>query len=198
MAGISGNSSPSIDENTLGALVEQHAPMIRALCRRMLHDLHEAEDAFQATFLALIRRAGDLTDRDALGPWLFGVARRTALRARSSRIRRDQSHRPVGEDIEDRDLPHCDDPLQKMLDADHLRVLREEVDRLPADYRAPIVLCDVQGLTRQEAAQRLGWPVGTVGSRIARGHALLRTRLTRRGLGPAAHDNDHDRVERMR
>jgi RNA polymerase sigma factor (sigma-70 family) len=152
----------------------------------MLRDLHEAEDAFQATFLALIRRAGDLTEWDALGPWLFGVARRTALRARSSRIRRDLSQRQVGEQLEDCEPPQLrpDDPLQKMLDADDLRILREELDRLPAGYRAPILLCDVQGLTRQEAAERLGWPVGTVGSRIARGHQLLRTRLTRRGLGP--------------
>lgn len=138
MPGTSGN--PSCDENTLGALVERHGPMIRALCRRMLHDLHEAEDAFQATFLTLIRRAGHLNEWDALGPWLFGVARRTALRARSRRICRDQSHRQVGEGIEDCALPLRDDPLQEMLDADDLRVLREEVDRLPADYRAAIAL----------------------------------------------------------
>jgi RNA polymerase sigma factor (sigma-70 family) len=164
----------------------------------MLPDLHEAEDAFQATFLALILRVGDLTERDALGPWLFGVARRTALRARSSRFRRDQSHRQVGEQLEDCCVPGLrrDDPLQKMLDADDLRVLREEVDRLPADYRAPILLCDVQGLTRQEAAERLGWPIGTVGSRIARGHQLLRTRLSRRGLGPGP--SARDRVEMAR
>jgi polysaccharide export outer membrane protein len=173
------------DEGAIKVLVERHGPMVLSLCRRVLRDPHDAEDAFQATFLVLIRRAGELKEWDTLGPWLFGVARRTAQRARSSRIRRDEHERRVVEEDEDRDVPLPDDPLRGMIDEEDIRVLREEVNRLPAEYRAPIVLCDLQGLTRQEAARQLGWPAGTVGSRVARGRRLLRARLIRRGLAPA-------------
>jgi polysaccharide export outer membrane protein len=173
------------DDGTIKVLLERHGPMVLSLCRRLLRDPHDAEDAFQATFLVLIRRAGELKEWDTLGPWLFGVARRTAQRVRSSKIRRDEHERRVVEEDEDLDVPLPDDPLRGMVDEEDIRVLREEVNQLPAEFRAPIVLCDLQGLTRQEAARQLGWPAGTVGSRVARGHRLLRARLIRRGLGLA-------------
>jgi RNA polymerase sigma factor (sigma-70 family) len=180
MTGGCGNRR--FDEGAIKVLVERHGPMVLNLCRRVLRNPHDAEDAFQTTFLVLIRRAGELKEWDTLGPWLFGVARRTAHRARSSKIRRDEHERRVREEDEERDVPLPDDALRGLVDEEEIGVLREEVDRLPAEYRVPIVLCDLQGLTRQEAARQLGWPAGTVGSRVARGHRLLRAQLLRRGL----------------
>jgi RNA polymerase sigma factor (sigma-70 family) len=165
------------DEAAFAALVARHAPMVLGVCRRVLHDPEDVEDAFQATFLVLVRKAKVLRPHDAVGHWLYGVAYRVALRARSEAARRRSRERPaVGienvADLTDKEPP----------DVDLVPILDEELKRLPASYRAAIVLCYLEGLTHEEAAGQLGWPVGTVKGRLARARALLRDRLSRRGL----------------
>src|SRR4051794_12474814 len=152
--------------------------MVLRTCRGILGDEHEAMDAFQATFLVLARKARSLWVRDSLGPWLHRVAGRAAGRARAEAGRRRQLERWVAERSRTgaaggaRDGPAA--------------AVHEEVGRLPGCYRAAVVLCDLEGRSYAEAAQHLGCPVGTVRSRLARGRGLLRDRLVRRGLGPAA------------
>ena len=167
------------DEAAFEALVGQHGPMVLGTCRRMLSDPHDVDDAFQATFLVLARKAGSIRDADRLGPWLHGVARRVATRSRALSARRDARERSGGEEP----AAEVPDPLERF----ELRAaLDEELSRLPEKYRAPLVLCYLEGLTHDEAAEQLRWPVGTVRSRLAGGRDRLRTRLTRRGLAPSA------------
>jgi serpin B len=160
------------DEAAFTALVKRYGPMVLGVCRRILGNAADAEDAFQATFLVLVRKAGSLTGHAVLGDFLHGVARRTALNARRLSTRRRMKERAMarpevqGEEVRD----------------DWLPLLDEELGRLPDKYRVPIVLCDLEGKTRGEAAQRLGWPPGTVAGRLARGRAMLATRLARRGV----------------
>jgi RNA polymerase sigma factor (sigma-70 family) len=164
------------DEAAFAALVMRHGPLVLGACRRILREPHDVEDAFQATFLILMMRASEVRDPGRLGPWLYGVARRVALRARANAARR-REHSV--------DLTNY--PAESVPDTDHrdvLEVIDAEVDRLPARYRAAVVLCDLEGLTYAEAAGRLRCPQGTVQSRLARGRARLRERLTRRGLAP--------------
>jgi len=159
------------------ALMARHGPMVLGVCRAVLDDPHDVDDAFQATFLVLVRKAGGLRDRDLLGQWLYGVARRVSLRARSDASRRKARER-TGTD-------HPDLAPSTTLDADlrELQALvRDEVDRLPAHERAAVVHCYLEGLTHEEAADRLGWPVGTVKGRLARARDRLRDRLSRRGV----------------
>jgi RNA polymerase sigma-70 factor (ECF subfamily) len=165
------------DEVAFEALVARHGPMVLATCRRMLRDPADADDAFQATFLVLARRAGSIRVGATLGPWLHGVAVRVAIRARSRAAVR-QSREVSGVDLPDRPVaaPPLDD-LQSVID--------EELCRLPARYRDAVVLCLLEGLTHDEAAARLGCPSGTVKSRLSRGRALLKDRLARRDLAPA-------------
>src|SRR4051794_13509265 len=152
--------------------------MVLRTCRGILGDEHEAMDAFQATFLVLARKARSLWVRDSLGPWLHRVAGRAARRARAEAGRRRQLERWVADRSRAaspagaRDRPAA--------------AVHEEVERLPGRYRAAVVLCDLEGRSYAEVAQHLGCPVGTVRSRLARGRGLLRDRLVRRGLGPAA------------
>lgn len=166
------------DEAAFAALVNRHGPMVLAVCRGILRDEHDAEDAFQATFLILARKAGMLWVGDSLGGWLHRVGRRVAVEAGRRAARR----RAV-----ERNVPEIDAriPARDREPGDLLPALHEEIERLPARYRAPVVLCDLERLTRDEAAQRLGWPPGTVAGRLARARALLRDRLTRRGLAPS-------------
>ncbi len=168
------------DEAAFEALVSRHGPMVLGTCRRMLADPHDVEDAFQATFLVLARKAGSIRDADRLGPWLHGVARRVAARSRAlSSPPEVASSEPAVEE------PAVESP--DLLEALELReVLDEELARLPEKYRAPLVLCYLEGLTHDEAAEHLRWPVGTVRSRLAGGRDRLRARLTRRGLAPSA------------
>jgi RNA polymerase sigma factor (sigma-70 family) len=167
------------DEVAFEALIHQHGPMVLGTCRRMLADPNDVEDAFQATFLVLARRAGSIQDADRLGPWLHGVARRVASRSRALSARRN-ALQPTGNHDSSGETPDA-------LEAFELRAaLDEELARLPEKYRAPLVLCYLEGLTHDEAAQRLRWPVGTVRSRLAGGRERLRDRLTRRGLAPAS------------
>jgi RNA polymerase sigma factor (sigma-70 family) len=157
------------DEAAFEALLRRHGPMVWGVCRRVLQPA-DAEDAFQATFIVFVRRANSLDGRGPLGNWLFGVARRIALRARSDaerrRAREQNATRPDSSD------PECE-PLLKLLDA--------ELARLPERYRAPIVLCDLEGSVIREAAEALQCPPGTVASRLARGRQLLARRLARHG-----------------
>ena len=167
------------DEAAFEALLWRHAAAVLGLCRRVLGDAHEAEDATQAAFLALALKAGSIGRRQAVAGWLYTVAYRTALRARDRRSRRGA-------------FPPCDLnalPARPAEDAswrDLRPVLDEEVSRLPEKYRAAFVLCHIEGRTNEEAARELGCPVGTVLSRLARARQQLRHRLTRRGVTLAA------------
>ena len=161
-------------ELAFSALVERHGPMVLRVCRSLLRDEHEAHDAFQATFLVLVRRASRLWVRDSLGPWLHQVACRVASCARSAAARRRRNERRA---VELAAHPSGDEAR------DDLRpILHEEIGRLPEHFRAAIVLCCLEGLTQEQAARQLGWPLGTVQSRLARGRERLRGRLARRGL----------------
>jgi RNA polymerase sigma factor (sigma-70 family) len=161
------------------ALVERHGPMVLRVCRAVLGDEHEAHDAFQATFLVLVRRAGSLWARDSLGPWLHQVACRVARCARLAAARRQRHERNSAALRPESTHPDASD-------RDDLGpLLHAELARLPDRYRAVIVLCYLEGLTQQQAAQHLGWPIGTVQSRLARGRERLRRGCTRRGLAPS-------------
>jgi RNA polymerase sigma factor (sigma-70 family) len=160
------------------ALVERHGPMVLRVCRRLLSDPNDADDAFQSTFLVLFRRAGAIRERRSVASWLHGVALRVASRARvDSSRRRWIERRSVRPDVVRNDR-------HDRLDVDTL--IDEELTRLPEKYRAPIVLCYLEGLTHEVAATRLGWPVGTVRGRLSRARELLRSRLTRRGVTASA------------
>jgi RNA polymerase sigma factor (sigma-70 family) len=163
------------DEAALAALVWRHGPMVWGVCRRALINYHDAEDAFQATFLVLVRRAASITAPELLANWLYGVAHQTALKARATAARRGARERQVADVPEPAaaDCDHCND-LRPLLD--------QELSRLPDRYRAVIVLCDLEGKTPQEAARHLGVPEGTIGSRLARARVLLARRLTGRGV----------------
>jgi RNA polymerase sigma factor (sigma-70 family) len=161
------------DEAAFEALVRRYGPMVLGVCRRVLRDPHDAEDAFQATFLVLVRRAASIARRELLGNWLYGVAYRTARAAvRAADLRREKEMRVV--------------PRQAEADADDwqelLPLLDRELGSLPDKYRAPIVLCDLRGLSRKDAARQLRLAEGTLSSRLARARTLLAKRLRRYGL----------------
>ncbi len=164
------------------ALIVRHGRMVFGVCRRVLSDCSDAEDAFQATFLILVkRRPRSATSCELLGAWLYGVAYRVAVRARRTAARRRVREQPE---------PGPEDAVASTLcDTDRdeaLGVLDDELNRLPEKYRSPLVLCYLEGLTHDEAARRLRWPVGTVRSRMASGRNRLRDRLAlpgRRAFG---------------
>ena len=162
-------------------IVVRHGPMVLRVCRTLLHDPHDAHDAFQATFLILVRRSGSIRRLDSVGSWLYGVACRAAARVRVGSARR----RAVEERAAARVMEAVQPAEAEEGDRDELRpVVQEEVLRLPEKYRAAVVLCYWEGLTQEQAAARLGCPLGTVRSRLARAKDLLRRRLVRRGLAP--------------
>jgi RNA polymerase sigma factor (sigma-70 family) len=163
------------DEAAFEALLHRHGPMVLGVCRRLLRDGHDIEDAFQATFLVLVRRARSLRKRERVANWLYGVGYRTALRARTEAALHSAHTKPLLE-VPGNAFEH--DMEWKELRA----VLDEEVQRLPAKYWMPVVLSYLEGKTFQEAARQLGWPAGTVSGRLARAKELLRARLTRRGF----------------
>ena len=164
-------------EAAFEALVARHGPMVARVCRSCLRDEHDVEDAFQATFLVLVRRAGAIGERDLLAPWLYGVAHRVARKARAvAAKRRGREGGPA--DID----PPARADASITLGVDLGPMLHEEVDRLPAKYRQPVILCHLQGLTHAQAAQELAWPVGTVSVRLARARKILADRLARRGV----------------
>src|SRR5947209_6715102 len=163
------------DDKALEALVRRHAPMVWGVCRRVLRDHHDAEDAFQATFLVLVRKAAAIAPRSQVGNWLYGVARQTALKARMSRSKRE---------VRERKVANMPEPalMERALWNDLQPVLDQELSRLPEKYRTVIVLCDLEGQTRKGAARQLGLPEGTLAGRLTRGRALLAKRLARCGL----------------
>jgi len=162
-------------ELAFAALVERHGPMVLAVCRSVLRNAHDAQDAFQATFLVLARRPGAVRRRDSVGSWLYGVALRVATCAKVAAARR-QVHEERAAGLR---MAHTDAGAPPV---DLVSILHEEVGRLPERYRAAVVLCYLEGQTCEAAAGQLGWPVGTVKSRLARGRERLRSRLSRRGL----------------
>jgi RNA polymerase sigma factor (sigma-70 family) len=166
------------DPSALEALVVRHGPMVLGVCRRVLVNRDASEDAFQATFLILARKAGSIRDPDRLGPWLHGVAHRVALRSRADRARRQARERTGTEEP-----AMAAASSEPDFDRSELKsTLDEEVRRLPQKFRDPIVLCYLDGLTHDEAAAHLACPVGTVRSRLATGREKLRDRLSRRGV----------------
>ncbi len=163
------------DEGAFALLVRRHGPMVLAVCRRVLRDADAADDAFQATFLVLARKAGSLARPELLGHWLYRVAVRTAGRLRARLARR---QRPLRELTYEPAVTPADDLVRRELRG----VLDDAVDRLPEKYRRPVVLCYLQGLTNAEAARLLGCPAGTVVTWLARGRRRLRAELRRRGV----------------
>jgi RNA polymerase sigma factor (sigma-70 family) len=156
--------------------------MVLGVCRRILHDDHEAEDVFQATFLLLARKAGGLRDPDTLAAWLFGAARRLALTMQRSNARRRQHEKK-----NDRaSRAPAANPLDELSARELLLLLDEEMARLPECYRLPLILCGLEGRSQAEAARLLGWTVDSVRGRLERGRARLRSRLVRRGLALGA------------
>jgi RNA polymerase sigma factor (sigma-70 family) len=164
-------------EEAFQALVRRHGPMVLGVCRYILGQVHDAEDAFQATFLVLARKAGSIRDRQVLGRWLHRVAYRIAVGSKTDSDSRRAHERRAAERSAVPPGPEHD-PTRSVLRL----VLHEEVDRLPATYRSAVVLCYLEGRTNGEAAALLDWPVGTVKRRLSRARELLRSRLTRRGL----------------
>ena len=163
------------DEDAFTTLVQRHGPLVLGVCRRVLANEADAADVFQATFLVLARKAGSIRKRGSLGSWLHGVAYRLARKARVAHARRRAHERQV-------DIMPQPDPFSAIVWRDLRPVLDEELDHLAENYRAPLVLCYLEGKTHEEAARQLGWTNGTVCGRLARGRELLRGRLTRRGL----------------
>ena len=164
-------------EAAFGALVERHGPMVLRVCRGVLADPDDAQDAFQATFLILVLKAPGLWVRDSLGPWLHQVAYRTSCCARSDAARRRRHERRAAGMA-----AACQADDGTGIGDEWEQALHEEIARLPERYRTPMVLCSLEGLTQEQVSQQLRWPVGTVKSRLARGRERLRERLTRRGL----------------
>lgn len=164
------------DEAAFEALARRHAGMVWGVCRRTLGNDHDAEDAFQATFLILSCKAASIKPPSMVGNWLYGVARRAALKARDQRRRRQLKEKQAAY-LPDQELTCYSERMELR------QVLDKELSRLPAKYRIPIVLCDLEGLSRSTAAQRLGWPEGTVSGRLSRARELLARLLIRRGLG---------------
>jgi RNA polymerase sigma factor (sigma-70 family) len=163
------------EEEAFAALVQRHGPMVMGVCRRVLQNVHDAEDAFQAVFFIMAQRARSLRQPQALGCWLHEVAVRTSLRARSRALTRRQ-HEGRVENMAQQDF------LETIVWRDLQPVLDEEVQRLPRLYRAAFVLCYLDGKTYEQAATQLGCRTGTISRRLARSRELLQKRLTQRGL----------------
>jgi serpin B len=163
------------DEKAFETLLQRHGAMVWNVCRRVLANCSDADDAFQATFLVLVRKASSIARRDSVASWLHGVAYRVALDARASAARRRVHERQSAAMV-------VEEPPADTTWAEVRQILDEELCRLPEKYRAPLVLCYLEGKTNDEAAGQLGWTRGTIAGRLSRARDLLRGRLTRRGL----------------
>ena len=163
------------EEAAFEALVRRHGPMVFGVCRRVLRNHHDAEDAFQATFLVLARKASSVRPREGVANWLHGVALRTALKAKAMTAKRRGREKQVTE------MPEPETVQQDQW-RDLQPLLDQELNGLPENYRLTILLCDLEGKTIKDAAQQLGWPQGTLAGRLARGRKLLAKRLANRGV----------------
>jgi RNA polymerase sigma factor (sigma-70 family) len=161
------------DESAFAVLIERHGPMVRGVCQRSLRDPNAVDDAFQATFLILVRKAASLGKPELLANWLYGVAYRTALNAKIQAARR--RHFESEAAAMSPGLLALGESRQELLAA-----LDEAIEGLPEKYRVPLILCYLEGKTNEQAAQLLGWPAGSISARLARGRALLRDRLNGR------------------
>jgi RNA polymerase sigma factor (sigma-70 family) len=170
------------DEAAFELLVRRHGPMVLGVCRRVLADAHETEDAFQATFLILARKAASAARHGSAGGWLYTVAYRVALRARARRSARAARERPLDGPVQ----APAPCPESQADGREVRRVIDEELSRLPEKYRVPFVLCHLEGQSSDEVARELGRPAGTVRSWLTRARERLRDRLARRGLTPAS------------
>src|SRR5579883_1588110 len=172
----------SRDSAAFEALVARHGPMVLRVCQHVLGNQHDAEDAFQATFLVLARKAASVCPPGALSGWLHGVACRIALGARTAARRRIRE----GHASELSPPDPRPDPLTELTAREGLRIIEEEVQRLPESYRLPVILCCLHGVSQEEAARQLGWTPGSIKGRLERGRQRLHRRLLRRGLGLGA------------
>src|SRR5689334_14215650 len=166
------------DEAAFDLLVRRHGPMVLGVCKRVLRNDTDAEDAFQATFLVLVRKATSVMPRSQVANWLHGVAHKTALKAKAMNDRRRVKEREAG-------AAQGRNATERTWDA-LLDVLDGELSALPEKYRAPIILCDLEGLSYREAAARLGCPQGTLSGRLTRARALLARRVAGRCPAPTA------------
>jgi RNA polymerase sigma factor (sigma-70 family) len=164
------------DQSAFATIVRRHGLMVLGVCRRLVHDQHDAEDAFQATFLILVRKAASIAKRELLANWLYGVAYNTALKARAASMKRRAKEKQVTE------MPDLAAGAPALENEELLALLDQELSRLPEKYRLPIILCDLEGKSRKQAAQLLGCPEGSLSSRLARAKARLSRRLARHGL----------------
>jgi RNA polymerase sigma factor (sigma-70 family) len=164
------------DESAFAGLVERYGRLVFGVCQRVLQHSHDAEDAFQATFLVLARRAATLDGRAPLGNWLYAVAYRTAIKARQRAARR-RAH-----ELQVLDMSTVLSGEQEEEWSDLRPLLDEELNQLPKKYRVPLVLCYLEGKTQEEAARELGWPTGSMSRRMNKARDLLQERLARRGL----------------
>src|SRR6516162_1820746 len=163
------------DEAAFEVLVRRHGPMVFGVCRRVIDNHHDAEDAFQATFLVLARKASSVRPRERVANWLHGVALRTAMKAKALTTKRRSREKQVTE------MPEPEAPQQGHW-RDLQPLLDQELNGLPENYRLPILLCGLEGKAIKEAAQQLGWPQGTLAGRLARARKLLAKRLANRGV----------------
>jgi RNA polymerase sigma factor (sigma-70 family) len=177
-------TDPAASEAAFTALVDRHGAMVLSVCRQVLSDPHDAEDAFQATFLILVSKAGSIRHREAVGGWLFGIARRVAARAQVEAARR---RRHLRELTDNPPVARADVELGTALSAEtDYGPLIAEIDRLPVQLRSPVVLHYFEGLSTEAAAQRLGCPRGTVLSRLSRARSRIKERLEQQGVSFAA------------
>jgi RNA polymerase sigma factor (sigma-70 family) len=167
------------EEEAFAALVKRHGPLVLGVCRRVLHDGHDAEDAFQATFLALARKASSVGRADSVAGWLYRVAYHVAVKALARKSFRQRRERRAG-------VAPPTDPLSELTGREMLRVLDEELSRLSERLRVPLVLCYLEGKTRDEAAHELGWSLGTLKRRLEQARATLQARVAGRGISLAA------------
>src|SRR6266446_3574000 len=163
------------DHAAFTALVQRHGPMVRGVCQRLLGSSADVDDAFQATFLLLVRKAATIRKADSVASWLYGVAYRVARGMRNGVARRQAMERKAVQRAPD-------DPGMLAAWREVCVLLDEELQRLPEKYRAPLLLCYLEGLTRDEAARQLGWSLRTACRRLTKARELLRARLARRGL----------------
>ena len=161
------------DDDAFETLVRRHGPMVLGVCRRILHNEADVEDCFQATFLVLVRKAASIRPRGVVGNWLYGTARKAALKARAMRNLRHRKEKEAATEKAGKSFGQ-DRDLQELLD--------QELETMPDKYRAAIVLCDLEGLTTAAAAQQVGCPHGSLHARLVRGRAMLGKRLARHGL----------------